>query len=51
MRNDSLTLMQLMTLSVSQAEQGTPTVAPGWAPSAVWLLLRHNARRSRKVRV
>jgi hypothetical protein len=51
MRNDPLTLMQCLTNAAAQLEQGTPTAAPGWAPSAVWLLLRKNARASRKVRV
>jgi hypothetical protein len=51
MRNDTLTLMQILTTSARQEIQGAPAEAAGWAPSAVWLLLRQNARASRKVRV
>ena len=46
MRNGTL-IMNALSHSKPQAEQGTPTVAPAWAPSAVWLLLRRNARLSR----
>jgi hypothetical protein len=46
MRTESLTMYALPLRT--QAEQGTPTDAPGWAPSAVWLLLQRNARASRK---
>jgi hypothetical protein len=47
MRNDTLTLMQILTTSARQEIQGAPAEAAGWAPSAVWLLLRQNARASR----
>jgi hypothetical protein len=48
MRIDSMKLA--LPQFASQAEQGSPTAAPGWAPSAVWILLREHARASRKVR-
>ena len=51
MRNDALTLVQFLTNAAARQPRDTPTAAAGWAPSAVWLLLRQNARASRKVRV